>query len=100
MNLLSAEDLLQDNIVKTIFPNVWCLMKIYVLIPMSEAIVKRGLSKVGQFMMKKCTVQDDNSLETLMHISYHMQSLNTNDVKQVLELWWNQKERRLFSSDF
>ena len=75
-------------------------MKIYVLIPISEAIIERGFSKMGQIMMKKCTALDDNSLETLMCISYHKQSLNTSDVKQVLELWTNQKERGIFSSDF
>ena len=48
---------------------------------------------------KKHTALDDNSSETLMHISKHQQSLNTNDVKQVLELWRNQKERRIFLSD-
>ena len=51
-------------------------------------------------MTKKHTALDDNSFETLMHMSYHKQFLNTNDVKQVLELQRNQKERRIFSSDF
>ena len=49
---------------------------------MSKAIVERGFSKMGKIMTKKCTALDDNSLETLMRISYHMQSLNTNDVKK------------------
>ena len=40
-------------------------MKIYLLIPMSEAMVERGLSKMGQFMAKKRTTLDDNRLETL-----------------------------------
>ena len=71
-----------------------------VLIPMSEAIVERGFSKMGQIMTKKRTALDDNSLETLMRVSYHKQSLNTNDVKQVLEPRRNQKEGRIFSSDF
>ena len=67
---------------------------------MSEAIVERGFSRIGQIMTKKRTALDDNSLETSMRISYHKQYLNTNDVKQVLELWRNQKEGRIFSSDF
>ena len=75
-------------------------MKICVLIHLSEAIVERGFSKMGQIMAKKRTALDDNSLETLMRISYQKQSLNTNDIKQVLDLWRNQKERRIFSSDF
>ena len=72
-------------------------MKICVLIHLSEAIVERGFSKMGQIMAKKRTALDDNSL---MRISYQKQSLNTNDIKQVLDLWRNQKERRIFSSDF
>ena len=67
---------------------------------MSEAIVERGFSKIGQIMAKKRTALDENSLEILMRISYHKQSLNTNDVNQVLELWRNQKEREMISSDF
>ena len=65
MNPLSVEDLLRDNVVETAFPNVRRLMKIYLLIPMSEAMVERGLSKMGQFMAKKRTTLDDNRLETL-----------------------------------
>ena len=56
------------------------------MIPMSEAVVERGYSKMGQIMTKKRTALDDNSLETLMRISYYKESLNTNDVKQLLEL--------------
>ena len=99
-NPLSFEDLLQDNIVETVFPNVWCLMKIYVLIPMSEAFGERGFSKMGQIITKKGIALDNNSLEIWMCILYHKQSLNTNDVKPVLELRRYQKERRKFSSDF
>ena len=51
-------------------------------------------------MTKKRTALGDNSWKTLMRISYHKQSLNTNDVKQVLKVWRNQEERRIFSSDF
>ena len=36
---------------------------------MSEAIVERGFSKMGQTVTKKCTGLDDNSLEMLMRIS-------------------------------
>ena len=99
-NPLSVEDLLQDNTVETKFPNAWCLMKIYVLIPMSKAIGKRGFSKMGQIITKKGIALDNNSLEIWMCILYHKQSLKTYDVKPVLELWRYQKERWKFSSDF
>ena len=56
---------------------------------MSEAIVGRGFSKMGKIMVKKRFALDGNSLETLMRILYQKQSLNTNDIKQVLEPWRN-----------
>ena len=40
-------------------------MKIYLLIPVSEAMVERELPKMGQFMTKKRTTVDDNRFETL-----------------------------------
>ena len=67
---------------------------------MLEAIVERGFSKMGQIMAKKHSALHGNSLETLMRILYQKQSLNTNDIKQVLQLWRNQKEIKIFSSDF
>ena len=54
---------------------------------MSEVIVDRGFSKVGQIVTKKRTALDDNSLEMLMRISYNKTPLNTNDVKGVLDKW-------------
>ena len=38
---------------------------------MSEVIVDRGFSKVGQIVTKKRTALDDNSLEMFMRISYN-----------------------------
>ena len=37
---------------------------------MSEAIVERGFSKMGEIVTKTCTALDDNSLEMLVRISY------------------------------
>ena len=70
-NPRSVEDLLQDSVIETAFPSIRRLLKIYVLIPMSEAIVERGFSKMGQIVTKKRTTLDDNSLEVLMRISYN-----------------------------
>ena len=57
---------------------------------MSEAIVERGFSKMGQIVTKNCTALYDNSIEMLMRISYNKTPLNTNDVK----------DRRIFANDF
>ena len=40
-NPVSVEDLLQDSVIETAFPSMQRLLKIYVLIPMTEAIVER-----------------------------------------------------------
>ena len=84
-NPLSVEDLVKDSVIETTFPSIQRLLKMYVLIPMSEDIVERGFSKIGIIVMKKHTALDDNSLEILMHISYNKTLLNTNDVKGVLD---------------
>ena len=67
---------------------------------MSEVIVDRGFSKVGQIVTKKRTALDDNSLEMLMRISYNKTPLNTNDVKGVLDKWKKKKDRRIFAKKF
>ena len=67
---------------------------------MSEVIVDRGFSKVGQIVTKKRTALDDNSLEMLMRISYNKTQLNTNDVKGVLDKWKKEKDRRIFANKF
>ena len=38
---------------------------------MSEAIVERDFSKMGQIVTKKRATLDDNSLGMLMHVSYN-----------------------------
>ena len=97
-NLLLVEDLLQDSVIETAFPKAVFL--IYVLIPMSEAIVERGFSKMGQTVTKKRTALDNNSLEMLMRISHYKTPLNTNDVKRVLDKWKKEKDRRIFANEF
>ena len=88
-NLLSVADLLQDSVIETAFPSIRRLLKIYVLVPMSEAIVETGFSAL-----------DDNRLEMLMRISYNKTPLNTNDVEGVLDKWKKEKDRRIFANEF
>ena len=49
---LSVEDLLKDILVETALPNIRPLLRIYVLIPSSEAVVEIGFLKMGQVMTK------------------------------------------------
>ena len=67
---------------------------------MSEVIVDRGFSKVGQIVTKKRTALDDNSLEMLIHISYDKILLNTNCVKGVLDKWKKEKDHKIFANKF
>ena len=99
-NCLSVKDLLQDSVIEPAFPSIQRLLKIYVLIPMSKAILERGLSKMGQIVTKKRTTLDDNSLGMLIHISYNKTPLNTNDVKGVLDKWKKLKDCRIFANKF
>ena len=67
---------------------------------MSEVIVERIFSKLGQIVTKKRTALDDNSLEMLIHISYNKIPLNTNDVKGVLDKWKKENDRKIFANKF
>ena len=49
---LSVEDLLKDILVETALPNIRRLLRIYVLIPSSEAVVEIGFLKMGQVVTK------------------------------------------------
>ena len=49
---LSVEDLLKDILVETALPNIRRLLRIYVSIPSSEAVVEIGFLKMGQVMTK------------------------------------------------
>ena len=99
-NPLSVGDLLHDSVIETACPSILQLLKIYVLISISEAIVERGFSKMGQIVTKKCAALDDNSLEMLMRISYNKTPLNTTDVKGVFDKWMKDKDRRIFANEF
>ena len=76
------------------------MLKIYVLILVSETIVEWGFSKMEQIVTKKRSALDDNNLEMLMLISYNKTPLNTNDVKGVFDKWKKEKDRRIFSNEF
>ena len=67
---------------------------------MSEVTVERGFSKMGPTVNKKRTALDDNSLEMLMHVSYNITPLNTNDMKGVLDKWKKEKYCMIFANKF
>lgn len=96
---ISVEDVLADEAVSVGFPNVRRLLTIYMLIPYTEVVVERGLSKMGQIMTKKRCTLDDSSLDILMRISYRKEPLRDAEIKEITDIWKSTKDRRIFSSD-
>ena len=95
-NLALVEDLLQDIVVKSAFPNVRRLLITYFLMPQTENVVECGFSKMGQIMTKKrCSL--DDSIDLLLHISINKESLTAKDTTQVMDIWSGLSERRIFS---
>ena len=58
-NPLSATDILEDNVVSSAFPSIQYLLKLFVLVPMSEAVVERGFSKTKLTLTDKPTRLDN-----------------------------------------
>ena len=85
-NPVLVEDLLQDIVAESAFPNAWRLLIIYLLVPHMEAVVERGFSKMGQIMTKRRCSLDANSLDLLMCISHNKESLTMKDTTQVMDI--------------
>ena len=58
-NPLSATDILEDNVVSSAVPSIRYLLKLFVLVPMSEAVVERGFSKMKLTLTDKPTRLDN-----------------------------------------
>ena len=86
-NPVTLEDLLKDCVVSGVFPNIRCLLAIYVIIPHAEAVVEVGFSKMGQIMTKKRCALDDESLDMLMRISHRQQPLKSHELNQKIDTW-------------
>ena len=71
---VAVENLLDDAVLSTTFPTIWRLLKVYVIIPFSEAIVERGFSKMNLIMTQKRCSLDSINLDALMQISFWKKS--------------------------
>ena len=72
---VTALDLLDDSVVESAFPNIRKLLRLYVLLPQSEAVVERGFSKMKLIMTDKRPRLEPESLDSLMRISYNSEPL-------------------------
>ena len=52
---LSVNDILEENLASSAFPSIRYLLKLFVLVPMSEAVVERGFSKMKLTLTDKRT---------------------------------------------
>ena len=67
---VTAIGLLADSVLTSAFPNIYILLRLYVLVPQSEAVVERGFSRMKLTMNERRTNLDQKSLEALMRISH------------------------------
>ena len=96
---LIVNDILEDNVVSSAFPSIRYLLKLFVLVPMSEAVVKRGFSKMKLTLTDKRTRLDNKSLDALMRMSSNNVTLVPAAMHQIVETWKKQRQRRTFSED-
>ena len=93
-------DLLDDSVVESVFPNIRKLLRLYVLIPQSEAVVERGFSKMKLIMTDKRTRLEPESLDSLMRISCNSKPLSIEEVNVVIDVWKTCRSRYIFSEGF
>ena len=92
---LTVNDILEDNVVSSAFASIRYLLKLFVLVPMSETVVERAFSKMKLTLTDKRTRLDD----ALMRMSFNNVTLVEEAVHQIVETWKKQRQRRIFSED-
>ena len=81
---ITAESLLKDGVVEAAFPKIRRLLKLYIIIPHSEAVVEITFSRMGLMMTKKQCPLEDRSLDMLMRVSFFKDPLNIEEVKAIM----------------
>ena len=90
-------DVLKDEVIETTFPIIQRLLKIYICIPQSEAVVEREFPKMNLILTKKLTAPNNDTLDALMRISYWKTKLNAYKTKEIIDTWKHKKDRRILS---
>ena len=96
---LSINDILEDNNVPLAFPNTHYLLKLSVLVSMSDAAIKRGFSKIKLTLTDKRIQLGNKSLDALMKMSFNNVALVPEVVQQIVKTLKRQCQRRIFSED-
>ena len=92
---ITVEDLLKDKVDSTAFTTVRRLLKIYILLPQSEAVVERGFSKMKLTMTKQHTSLDSRNLDVLMRLSYKHRFSDV-ELQEVIDIWKEKKDKMYF----
>ena len=69
------------------------------LVPMSEAVIKRGFLKMKLALTNKQTLFDNKNLDGLMRMPFNSITLAPKAVQQIVKTWKRQHQRRIFSED-
>ena len=86
-------------VLSTAFTTIWRLLKVYIIIPFSEAVVERAFSKINPIMTeKRCSLNSIN-LDALMQILFQKKKLESHEIEEVIDVWQNTKNRVIFSID-
>ena len=94
-----VKNLLDDTVLSTAFPTIWRLLKVYVIIPFSKAIVERGFSKMNLIMTKKRCSLDSVNMDALMRILFWKKKLESHEIEEVIDIWKNTINRVIFCID-
>ena len=86
-NPVKVEDVLKDKVIETASPDIWRMLRIYIYIPQSEAIVEHGFLKMNLVLTKKRVVLDNHTMDVLMRLSYCMTKLNAYVTQEIIDTW-------------
>ena len=78
---LTVNDLLGDSVIEAVVPNIRKLLLLYLLVPLSEAVIERGFSCMKTIMTDKRANLDSESLEPLMCLSHRNKSFSAEYVR-------------------
>ena len=76
---------MKDKVIETVFPNIRRLLKIYICIPQSKAIVERGFSKMNLILTKTRTALRNDTMDALMRFSYGKTKLNAYETQEIID---------------
>ena len=89
---VAVENLLDDTVLSTAFPTIRRLLRVYVIIPFSEAVVERGFSKwMNLIVTEKRFSLDSIDLDALMQTSFRKKKLENHEIDEVIDIWKIQK---------